>query len=383
MTAIIHPLAIEAQALCHDMTRLAYDYGEYEEYIAKGQALKAAITQLVNLGEYGALGELFKQTSLMLEPSTYERIVGRKPYSSLHLRFEALVFHLESFGAHPGETRQYVWGDAALDDLLVKSSLRSELPTNSMGARPWLALGGQLAKTGSVAAWDQLFTRLSGIEEIALFVQANAVLSLASFPPAVLVEHAELFDRHIDRYVASSGSNARYFTIDREYSPLRVQGTEFYDALFTLGREDIAYRYMSNDTLDEHNIFKIQSLMHKYQWVPDHTWAGFRNPRQSWGQNNTTNSIILYHLTQESDKVEISFSSPGEVFKALSYHGTTHDFGTIEFPARKIEALMNAAFNLIRGKDKYQQLKAVGFSDEQLALCERLNQERLESDLGL
>ncbi|WP_410951586.1 hypothetical protein [Pseudomonas sp. S1(2024)] len=383
MTALIHPIAIEAQALCHDMTKLAYDYGEYEDYITKGKALKAAITQLVDLGEYGALGELFKQTSLMLEPSTYERIVGRKPYTSLHLRFEALVFHLENFGAHPGETRQFVWGDAALDDLLVKSSLRSELPTNFMGARPWLKLGGQLAKTGSVAAWDQLFTRMSEIEEIALFVQGNAVLSLASFPPAVLVEHAELFDRHIDRYVANSGSHARYFTIDREYSPLSVQGTEFYDALFTLGREEIAYRYMNNDILDEHNIFKTQLLMHKYQWIPDHTWTGFRDKRQHWGRNETTNSIILYLLTLENETADLIFSTPREVFKALSYHGTTHDFGTIEFPARKIEALMNTAFDLIRGRDKYQQLKAVGFSDEQLALCERLNQERLERDLGL
>lgn len=383
MTALIHPIAIEAQALCHDMTKLAYDYGGYEEYIAKGQALKAAITQLVDLGEYGALGELFKQTSLMLEPSTYERIVGRKPYSSLHLMFEALVFHLENFGAHPGEIRQYVWGDAALDDLLVKSSLRSELPTNSMEVRPWLALGGQLAKTGSVAAWDQLFTRLSAIEEISVYVQSNAVISLASFQPTVLVEHAELFQGHIDRYVEASGAIIQYFTIYREHSPLRVQGTELYDALFTLGREDIAYRYMSNDTLDEHNTFKIQSLMHKYQWLPDHTWAGFRDSRLRWGHHHTTNSSILYLLTLETDNVQLSFDTPSDVLKALSYHGTTHDFGTIEFPPRKIENLMNAAFNLIRGKDKYQQLKAVGFSDEHLALCEQLNQERLESDLGL
>lgn len=382
MSTLIHPLALEAEALCQEMTLLAHDYCLPEDYMAKGTALKKALVELAELGEFGALAILSNLTSHILGDSAYEKLTGKKAHS-MSLQFEALEFHLKTFGCHPEKLREYVWGDPALDRLIVNSVLRSEPPTYGMEANSWISLGRDLAKKGSVQAWDHLFTELVKIDGISSFAGSSAVISIADFSQDVLLDHSQVFQRHVDQYAEASGTNPNYYKLNLDSTPVRVREPVLYDALETIDRLDIAYRYMNNDLTDDKDLLKIQKLMHRYQWSPDKNWDGYRNKRRYWGRSSASNSIILQLLTQEDDSVSIIFDQKDSILRALSFHNTEHDFGKIEFTLSKIAFLINSAYDLTRGKNKYSELKADGFTDAQLALCERLNEERLGIDLGM
>jgi hypothetical protein len=384
MPALIHPTALQAQTLCDEMTTLAYEFCNTQEYIEKGEAFKEKLFDLARLGEFGALSELTSQITYMLEESAYEKIAGKKPYA-FQMKYETLEYHLKNFGAYPGKTVSYVWGDPVLDNLIVTSALKSQLPSFSNTLSGWMTLGMELAKTGSVAAWDLLFSSLGRIPEIQASAQGSAVLTIALFPEQVRMEHAELFQAHVDRYEEIAEGNGRYFQNHAERGSLFVQPRALYDALTSLDRVKTAYRYMSNDSSNGPDDYNIQRLIKDYGWLPDRSWQGFSQRSRSWGQSRFINSMILHLLTLELDGHEVSlrFGSPAEVLKVLGEHDTEHEFGVIRFQENRIDHLVDAAVGMVSGNDRYRKLREIGFSDELLVRCERLSEERLGADLGL